>query len=53
MDLQNRVPIFIRHFVEHAITQNACGADDRVEGAELIHGLGDHIFSATFDRHTV
>ena len=42
MHLDHRVPVFIRHLVEHAVAQDTGGIDHRMQPTKRIHSLFDH-----------
>ena len=53
MDGDHGVPVGVVHFVEHAIAQDPGRIDHRVQSAETVHGLNDHVAHRAHVGHTV
>ena len=43
VDVDDRLPVFRRHLVEHAVAQDAGGVEDDMQPAELVAGLLHHV----------
>ncbi len=42
MHVDDAVPVFLAHLVEHGVAQDAGRIDHRMQAAEAVHGLLDH-----------